>query len=116
MIVTKTRDAFQKYYVIPGHKYSTISGNIAFFGDKVDRSSGDLKIEDRVVVHPGDPAPATNYLRDTEYRVVSDISYLVPISSNVPMKLAALLGGRGLSIFKVVQQIKSHLTETNNNR
>ena len=57
------------------------TGQIKAFGDKADR--GDLRIEDRVVVHPCDPMPSTSYLRDTEFRVVSDTTYLVPISSNV---------------------------------
>ena len=61
------------------------------------------------MVHPNDPSPSTSYLRDTEFRVVSDVSYLVPISAQVPMKLAAMMAGRGLSIFDAVVQTRHHI-------
>ena len=53
--------------------------------------------------------------------MVSDVSYLVPISTQVPMKLAALMAGRGLSIFDAVLQTKLHVqqlldSQTNMNR
>ena len=49
------------------------------------------------------------------------MSYLVPISTQVPMKLAALMAGRGLSIFDAVLQTKLHVqqlldSQTNMNR
>jgi len=84
-----------------------VAGQIKAFGDKADR--GQLRIEDRVVVHPNDPSPSISYLRDTEFRVVSDVSYLVPISAQVPMKLAAMMAGRGLSIFDAVVQTRHHI-------
>ena len=68
-----------------------------------------MKIEDRVVVHPADPAPSTSYLRDIEFRVVSDITYLVPIEPSIPLKLAAMLGGRGLSIYNAVVEIMDYI-------
>jgi len=86
-----------------------VAGQIKAFGDKANR--GQLRIEDRVVVHPSDPSPSTSYLRDTEFRVVSDVSYLVPISTHVPMKLASLMVGRGLSIFDTVLQTKLHVQQ-----
>ena len=39
------------------------------------------------------------------------MSYLVPISTHVPMKLAALMAGRGLSIFDAVIQTKLHVQQ-----
>ena len=68
-----------------------------------------MKIEDRVVVHSADPAPSTSYLRDIEFRVVSDIAYLVPIDPSIPLKLAAMLGGRGLSIYNAVIEIMDYV-------
>ena len=68
-----------------------------------------MKIEDRVVVHPADPVPSTSYLRDIEFRVVSDIAYLVPIDPGIPLKLAAMLGGRGLSIYNAVVEIMDYI-------
>ena len=62
-----------------------------------------------MVVHPGDPSPSTSYLRDTEFRIVSDVAYLIPIPSNLPLKLAAMLGGRGLSIYQAVKKIRSYI-------
>jgi len=91
-----------------------VAGQIKAFGDKANR--GQLRIEDRVVVHPSDPSPSTSYLRDTEFRVVSDVSYLVPISTHVPMKLAALMAGRGLSIFDAVIQAKLHVQQLSNSQ
>ena len=49
------------------------------------------------------------------------MSYLVPISTQVPMKLAALMAGRGLSIFDAVLQTKLRVqqlldSQTNMNR
>jgi len=95
-----------------------VAGQIKAFGDKAERSH--LRIEDRVVVHPSDPSPSTSYLRDTEFRVVSDVSYLVPISPHVPMKLAAMMAGRGLDIYDAVIQTKNHVrhmldSQTNTN-
>lgn len=93
-------------------------GHIKNFGEQVER--GTFKIEDRVVVHPKDPSPSTSYLRDTEFRTVSDVAYLVPIPSAIPMKLAAMLGGRGLSFYASVLQTKSFildsLAKNNNNK
>ena len=93
-------------------------GQIKAFGDRADRTS--FKIEDRVVVHHGDPLPSTSYLRDTEFRIVSDVAYLVPIASNVPLKLAAMLGSRGLPIYVAVNEIRSYIYREiladNNNR
>ena len=37
------------------------------------------------------------------------MSYLVPISAQVPMKLAAMMAGRGLSIFDAVVQTRHHV-------
>jgi len=90
-----------------GESWPVVSGQIKAFGDKADRSN--LKIEDRVVVHPADPAPSTSYLRDIEFRVVSDITYLVPIEPSIPLKLAAMLGGRGLSIYNAVVEIMDYI-------
>ena len=94
-------------------------GQIKAFGDKAERNT--LKIEDRVVVHPADPSPSTSYLRDTEFRVVSDVTYLVPIAPSIPLKLAAMLGGRGLSIYNAVLETKEYIqtylsTQSNNNK
>ena len=98
------------------HNMLSFVGQVKAFGDKADRSN--LKIEDRVVVHPADPAPSTSYLRDTEFRVVSDTAYLVPIDPSIPLKLAAMLGGRGLAIYNAVTEtmayIQSHLSSNKN--
>ena len=75
-----------------------------------------MKIEDRVVVHPADPNPSTSYLRDTEFRVVSDVTYLVPISSSIPLKLAAMLGGRGLAIYNAVLETKTYIQNLLSNK
>lgn len=77
-----------------------VAGQVKAFGDTADR--GQLKIEDRVVLHPGDSVNSTVIVRDVEFRMVADISYLIPVPTNVPLKLAALLGGKGLRIFSAV--------------
>jgi len=90
-----------------------VSGHLKAFGEQADKTL--FKIEDRVVVHPGDPQASTCSIRDTEYRVVSDLKYLVPCSSKIPMKLAALLGGRGLSIYSAALTILDHVRSILNN-
>ena len=54
-------------------------------------------------------------MRDTEYRVVSDLMYVIPVSSKIPMKLAAMLGGRGLSIYSAALTILDHVRSLLNN-
>ena len=90
-----------------------LAGHLKAFGEQADKTL--FKIEDRVVVHPGDPQASTCSIRDTEYRVVSDLKYLVPCSSKIPMKLAALLGGRGLSIYSAALTILDHVRSILNN-
>ena len=112
---TKTQSDSELTYIL---SFFSNLGQIKAFGDKAERSH--LRIEDRVVVHPSDPSPSTSYLRDTEFRVVSDVSYLVPISPHVPMKLAAMMAGRGLDIYDAVIQTKNHVrhmldSQTNTN-
>ena len=95
------------------HILYIILGQIKAFGDQADKSI--FKIEDRVVVHPGDPNASMCIQRDTEYRVVSDLIYVIPVSSKIPMKLAALLGGRGLSIYNAALSIFDHVRSLLNN-
>ena len=90
-----------------------LAGHLKAFGEQADKSL--FKIEDRVVVHPGDPQASTCSIRDTEYRVVSDLKYLIPCSSKIPMKLAAILGGRGLSIYSAALTILDHVRSILNN-
>ena len=90
-----------------------LAGHLKAFGEQADKTL--FKIEDRVVVHPGDPQASTCSIRDTEYRVVSDLKYLVPCSSKIPMKLAAILGGRGLSIYSAALTILDHVRSILNN-
>jgi len=90
-----------------------IAGQLKAFGEEADKSL--FKIEDRVVVHPGDPNASTCSMRDTEYRVVSDLMYVIPVSSKIPMKLAAMLGGRGLSIYSAALTILDHVRSLLNN-
>ena len=90
-----------------------LAGHLKAFGEQADKSL--FKIEDRVVVHPGDPQASTCSIRDTEYRVVSDLKYLLPCSSKIPMKLAAILGGRGLSIYSAALTILDHVRSILNN-
>ena len=109
-------------YIIFLHKENYVSvtffviylaGHLKAFGEQADKSL--FKIEDRVVVHPGDPQASTCSIRDTEYRVVSDLKYLLPCSSKIPMKLAAILGGRGLSIYSAALTILDHVRSILNN-
>ena len=90
-----------------------LTGQLKAFGEEADKSL--FKIEDRVVVHPGDPNASTCSMRDTEYRVVSDLMYVIPVSSKIPMKLAAMLGGRGLSIYSAALTILDHVRSLLNN-
>ena len=93
--------------------FFNITGQLKAFGDQANKSL--FKIEDRVLIHPGDSCASTCSIRDTEYRVVSDLAYVIPISSKIPMKLAALLGGRGLSLYSAALTIYDHVRSLLNN-
>jgi hypothetical protein len=41
--------------------------------------------------------------------MASDMCYLVPIASNIPLKLAAMLGGRGLNIYSAVLETQTYI-------